>query len=133
MITNTIRAKSRRGKRRHGCTDAVMLSAETPSASASDEVVQVMSQIIVGAEKYQVAHVRIRQRNSGYLGHTDEAIASAVMYTANHLHVKAIRRADRVGVDVAVDVPGPLGYSDLCLYPARGHALPSDAVSRGVS
>jgi pyruvate kinase len=37
-----------------------------------------------------VAHVRIRQRSSGYFGHTDEAIASAVMYTANHLHVKAI-------------------------------------------
>jgi pyruvate kinase len=53
-------------------------------------VVEAMSQIIVGAEKYQVAHVRIRQRNSGFFGHTDEAIAAAVMYTANHLHVKAI-------------------------------------------
>src|SRR5580692_2406912 len=49
-----------------------------------------MAQIIVGAEKYQVAHVRIRQRTSGYFEHTDEAIAAAVMYTANHLHVKAI-------------------------------------------
>ena len=39
---------------------------------------------------HQVAHVRIRQRKSGYYEHTDEAIASAVMYTANHLHVKAI-------------------------------------------
>ena len=48
------------------------------------------AQIIVGAEKYQGAHVRIRQRNSGYFEHSDEAIAAAVMYTANHLHVKAI-------------------------------------------
>ncbi len=31
-----------------------------------------------------------RQRQSGFFDHTDEAIASAVMYTANHLHVKAI-------------------------------------------
>ncbi len=71
-------------------TDAVMLSAETASGRHPARVVETMSEIIVGAEKYQVAHVRVRQRNSGYFGHTDEAIASAVMYTANHLHVKAI-------------------------------------------
>ena len=71
-------------------TDAVMLSAETASGKHPVKVVEAMSQIIVGAEKYQVAHVRVRQRKSGYYEHTDEAIASAVMYTANHLHVKAI-------------------------------------------
>jgi pyruvate kinase len=71
-------------------TDAVMLSAETASGKHPPKVVEAMAQIIVGAEKYQVQHVRIRQRTSGYFGHTDEAIASAVMYTANHLHVKAI-------------------------------------------
>jgi pyruvate kinase len=71
-------------------SDAVMLSAETASGKHPAKVVEAMSQIIVGAEKYQVAHVRIRQRNSGFFGHTDEAIAAAVMYTANHLHVKAI-------------------------------------------
>jgi len=71
-------------------TDAVMLSAETASGKHPVKVVEAMAQIIVGAEKYQVAHVRIRQRKSGYYEHTDEAIASAVMYTANHLHVKAI-------------------------------------------
>ena len=70
--------------------DAVMLSAETASGKHPVKVVEAMAQIIVGAEKYQVAHVRIRQRTSGYFAHTDEAIASAVMYTANHLHVKAI-------------------------------------------
>jgi pyruvate kinase len=34
--------------------------------------------------------VRIRQRSTGYFERTNEAIAAAVMYTANHLHVKAI-------------------------------------------
>jgi pyruvate kinase len=71
-------------------TDAVMLSAETAAGKHPAKVVETMSQIIVGAEKYQVAHVRVRQRNGGYFGHSDEAIAAAVMYTANHLHVKAI-------------------------------------------
>src|SRR6202167_2878589 len=71
-------------------TDAVMLSAETASGKHPAKGVDAMSQIIVAAEKYQVAHVRIRQRKAGYYEHTDEAIASAVMFTANHLHVKAI-------------------------------------------
>ena len=71
-------------------SDAVMLSAETATGRHPPKVVEAMSQIIVGAEKYQLAHVRIRQRNSGYFERFDEAIAAAVMYTANHLHVKAI-------------------------------------------
>ncbi|MGA2777965.1 MAG: pyruvate kinase [Steroidobacteraceae bacterium] len=71
-------------------TDAVMLSAETASGKHPTKVIEAMSQIILGAEKYQDAHVRIRQRNTGHFGHTDEAIAAAVMFTANHLNVKAI-------------------------------------------
>ena len=71
-------------------TDAVMLSAESASGKHPVKVVEAMAQIIVGAEKYQVAHVRARQRNTGFFGGSDEAIAAAVMYTANHLHVKAI-------------------------------------------
>jgi pyruvate kinase len=70
-------------------TDAVMLSAETASGRHPVKVVEAMAQI-VGAEKYEVEHVRARQRQSGFFAHTDEAIAAAVMYTANHLHVKAI-------------------------------------------
>jgi pyruvate kinase len=77
-------------------TDAVMLSAETAAGKHPAKVVEAMAQIIVGAEKYQVAHVRIRQRNTGYFERTDEAIAAAVMYTANHLHVKGHRGADRI-------------------------------------
>jgi pyruvate kinase len=71
-------------------TDAVMLSAETASGKHPAKVVESMAQIVIGAEKYEVEHVRARQRTSGFFAHTDEAIAAAVMYTANHLHVKAI-------------------------------------------
>ena len=71
-------------------SDAVMLSAETASGKHPAKVVEAMSRIILGAEKYQGAHVRIRQRDSGQFERTDEAIAAAVMYAANHLNVKAI-------------------------------------------
>jgi len=71
-------------------TDAVMLSAETAAGKHPVKVVEAMAQIICGAEKYQGAHVRIRQRNTGYFERANEAIAAAVMYTANHLHVQAI-------------------------------------------
>jgi pyruvate kinase len=71
-------------------TDAVMLSAETASGRHPAKVVEAMAQIVVGAEKYEVEHVRARQRTSGLFAQTDEAIAAAVMYTANHMHVKAI-------------------------------------------
>jgi pyruvate kinase len=71
-------------------TDAVMLSAETASGKHPAKVVEAMAQIALSAEKYQVAHARARQRNTGFFEYTDEAIAAAVMYTANHLHVKAI-------------------------------------------
>jgi pyruvate kinase len=71
-------------------TDAVMLSAETASGKHPPKVVEAMAEIALAAEKYQVAHVRARQRNSGYFEYTDQAIAAAVMYTANHINVKAI-------------------------------------------
>jgi pyruvate kinase len=71
-------------------TDAVMLSAETASGKHPTKVIEAMAQIIIGAEKYQDEHVRVRQRNAGHFAHTDEAIAAAVMFTANHLNVKAI-------------------------------------------
>jgi pyruvate kinase len=71
-------------------SDAVMLSAETASGKHPVKVIEAMSQVIVGAEKYQLAHTRARQRATGYFERTDEAIAAAVMFAANHLHVKAI-------------------------------------------
>ncbi len=71
-------------------SDAVMLSAETASGKHPVKVIEAMSQIILGAEKYQDTHLRVRVRNSGQFERTDEAIAAAVMYTANHMNVKAI-------------------------------------------
>ena len=71
-------------------SDAVMLSAETASGKHPVKVVEAMSRIVLGAEKYQDTHVRVRLRDSGHFERTDEAIAAAVMYTANHLNVKAI-------------------------------------------
>jgi pyruvate kinase len=71
-------------------SDAVMLSAETAAGKHPIKVIEAMSQVIVGAEKYQISHTRARQRVAGHFDRSDEAIAAAVMSTANHMHVKAI-------------------------------------------
>lgn len=71
-------------------TDAVMLSAETAVGRHPVKVVREMAQVIVGAEKWQMAYRRERTRFEGKFTRTDEAIASAVMNTANHLDVAAI-------------------------------------------
>lgn len=71
-------------------TDAVMLSAESAVGKYPVKAVQAMDQIITGAEKYDMSHTPVRHRIEGGFERTDEAIAMAVMYTANHLKVKAI-------------------------------------------
>ncbi|MBX3702529.1 MAG: pyruvate kinase [Steroidobacteraceae bacterium] len=70
-------------------TDAVMLSAETAVGRHPGRVVRAMAQVIEGAEKWQTSN-RPDLRQAGHVNRTDEAIAAAVMYTANHLDVRAI-------------------------------------------
>jgi pyruvate kinase len=72
-------------------TDAVMLSAESAAGRYPVKAVEAMAQVIEGAEKYQLTHPRSRHRSveSEFRG-TEEAIAMAVMYTANHMKVRAI-------------------------------------------
>src|SRR5690349_14670847 len=71
-------------------TDAVMLSAETATGRYPLRVVEAMSEVIQGAEKYQLTHTRSRHRVEGQFRGSEEAIAMAVMYTANHMKVRAI-------------------------------------------
>ncbi len=71
-------------------TDAVMLSAETAAGRYPVKVVAAMAEVIEGAEKYQLTHTRSRHRVDGQFKGTEEAIAMAVMYTANHMKVRAI-------------------------------------------
>jgi len=71
-------------------TDAVMLSAETAVGKYPVEVINAMSEVCKGAEKHVLARGRTSHRLDDRFRDVDEAIAMAVMYTANHLKVKAI-------------------------------------------
>ena len=71
-------------------TDAVMLSAETAIGEYPVAVIAAMSDVCEGAEKHLLARGRTTHRLDDQFQDVDEAIAMAVMYTANHLNVKAI-------------------------------------------
>jgi pyruvate kinase len=70
-------------------TDAVMLSAETAVGRHPVRAVEAMASACVAAEKERVTS-RSRHRMDKTFCHTDEAIAMATMYTANHMDVRAI-------------------------------------------
>ena len=71
-------------------TDAVMLSAETAVGAYPVGVIAAVNEVCIGAEKYSLARGRTSHRLDDKFQAVDEAIAMAVMYTANHLAVKAI-------------------------------------------
>ena len=70
-------------------TDAVMLSAETATGKYPVKTVEAMARVCLGAEKQRTT-LRSRHRMDQRFSKVDEAIAMAVMYTANHMDVKAI-------------------------------------------
>jgi pyruvate kinase len=67
-----------------------MLSAETAVGKHPARVVRAMAQVIEGAEKWQTSNRPDLQSLDLHFKRTDEAIAASVMYTANHLDVRAI-------------------------------------------
>ena len=67
-----------------------MLSAETAVGKYPVAVISAMSDVCIGAEKHLLARGRTSHRLDDQFQEVDEAIAMAVMYTANHLKVKAI-------------------------------------------
>ncbi|MCC7257991.1 MAG: pyruvate kinase [Gammaproteobacteria bacterium] len=71
-------------------TDAVMLSAETAVGEYPVQAVAAMAEVCVGAETYQFSAGRPRDRSDDQFETVDEAVAMAVMYTANHLRPQAI-------------------------------------------
>ncbi|QIZ76645.1 pyruvate kinase [Ferrimonas lipolytica] len=71
-------------------TDAVMLSAETAAGDFPEETVMAMSKVCLGAEKHPSVTVSKHRLDDSFSG-TEETVAMATMYAANHLPgVKAI-------------------------------------------
>lgn len=71
-------------------TDAVMLSAETAVGKYPVEVIEAMSDVCSGAETHSLRVGITTHRLEDRFSEIDEAVAMAVMYTANHMAVKAI-------------------------------------------
>ncbi len=70
-------------------TDVVMLSAETASGKYPVKSIEAMDRVILAVEKDPVTFTS-KHRVELKFDRVDEAIAMASMYTANHIHAKAI-------------------------------------------
>ncbi|WP_043769368.1 pyruvate kinase [Algiphilus aromaticivorans] len=70
-------------------TDAVMLSAETATGRHPPRVVEAMARVCLGAEA-AMPEPRGRDRMDSHFVRTDEAIAMATIWTAQHMHAQAI-------------------------------------------
>ena len=79
-------------------SDAVMLSGESAVGKYPVRAVESMAEVIVGAEKYQIARNRGGERFEDRVSEFSQAIAHAVMYTANHMAVEAIVALTESGV-----------------------------------
>ena len=119
-------ADARRGQRcrqrrdgRHRCRDALGRDGRRP---LSGEGGRGHGGGDPRRREVSARHPRPRAaRAEGEFQGTEEAIAMAVMYTANHMQVRAIVALTETGATTAVDVAYPLGHPDLCVHAARGH------------
>ena len=112
-------------------TDAVMLSAETAVGKYPVAVIAAMADVCKGAEKHSLAKGRTTHRLDDQFQSVDEAIAMAVMYTANHLAVSAIIALTESG---ATTLWMSRIRSDIPIYAFTPHETTSRRVSlyRGV-
>lgn len=77
-------------------TDAVMLSAETAAGHYPLETVQAVHRIVMEAEKEYYSQYHAQKLDQVFVK-TDEAVAAAAIYTAQHLKVKAIAALTQSG------------------------------------
>jgi len=84
-------------------TDAVMLSAETAAGKYPVEAIAAMHRVCIEAERdydSQGLNIYNLRRSDEPFHRIDESIALATVYTANHLHVKAIASLTQSGSTV---------------------------------
>ncbi|PPC80255.1 MAG: pyruvate kinase [Methylotenera sp.] len=77
-------------------TDAVMLSAETAAGQYPLETVQAVHRVALEAEKEYFGQHHAEKLDQVFIK-TDEALAAAAIYTAQHLKVKAIAALTQSG------------------------------------
>lgn len=77
-------------------TDAVMLSAETAAGQYPLETVEAVHRVVFEAEKEYFSQHHMRKLDQELIK-TDEAVAAAAIYTAQHLKVTAIAALTQSG------------------------------------